>query len=63
MEKQFCVPLQGVSTHQIAVGHMIRIVNVTPVPVVFFHDRGFMGQLLFSQKLPSTGGGSILVSM
>jgi len=30
VEKQFRVPLEGTSTHRIAVGHTIRIVDVTP---------------------------------
>jgi len=42
---------------------MIRIVDVTHVPVVPFNDVRFhRGQLLLSQKFPSAGGGSMLVS-
>ena len=37
MEKQFFGPLDGTLGHQIAVGHTIRIVDVTLVPVVPFH--------------------------
>jgi hypothetical protein len=38
VEKQFHVPLEGTLTHQIAVGHIIRIVDVIHVPVLPFHD-------------------------
>ena len=41
MEKQFRVPLEGMSIHQIAVGHTIRIFNVTHVPVEWLHDVRF----------------------
>jgi hypothetical protein len=41
MEKEFRVPLEGMSNHQIAVGHTIRIVDITPVPVVSFHNVRF----------------------
>ena len=37
MEKQFRGPLEGTSTHGIAVSHKIRIVDVTHVLVVAFH--------------------------
>ena len=39
--KQFSGPLEGMSTHRIAVSHMIRIVNVTHVLAVPFHNVRF----------------------
>jgi len=43
MDKHFHVPLEGASTHGIVVRHMIRIVSVTHVLVVPFHDVTFHG--------------------
>jgi hypothetical protein len=31
-------PLEGTPTHQIGFGHSVRIVDVTHVPVLPFHD-------------------------
>jgi hypothetical protein len=36
LKKQFYGPLEGTSTHRIVVGHLIRIVSVTQVPVILF---------------------------
>ena len=63
MEKQFRGSLEGMSTHQIAVGHTIRIVDVTHVQVVLFHDVRFHGVVGVIKKFPSAGGGSMLLSM
>jgi hypothetical protein len=41
VEKQFHGSLEGALTHQIAVSHMISIVDITHVPVVLFHDMRF----------------------
>jgi len=43
VEKQFRGPLEGTSTHHIAISHTIRTVNITHVPVVLFHDVRFHG--------------------
>ena len=51
------------STHRKAVTHTIRIVDVTHVPVVPFHDVRFHGAVALSQKFPSSGGGSMLISI
>jgi hypothetical protein len=58
VEKQLHGPLEGMPTHQIAVSHKIRIVDVTHVPVVPFHDVNFHRAALSSLKFPSAGGGS-----
>jgi len=50
VEKQFQVPHEGMSPHQIAVGHM-TIVDVTPVPVVLFNNMGFHGTVAVFTKL------------
>ena len=60
MLKQFLGPLEGMSTHRVAFGCMIRIVDVTHVPVDRSTILGFMGRLLLSQKFPSAGGVSML---
>ena len=41
--KHFGGPLEGMSAHRIAISHMIRIVAVTHVSVVPFHDVRFHG--------------------
>ena len=51
------------SINQIAVGRMIRIVDVIHVPVVLFHDVRFHRMVVVPTKIPSAGGGSMLVSM
>jgi hypothetical protein len=37
--KTICGPLEGMLAHQIAVGHMIRIVDITHVAILPFHVR------------------------
>jgi hypothetical protein len=44
-------PLGATSTHWIAVGHTIRIVNVTHVPVLPFHDVRFHGAVAVVTKI------------
>jgi hypothetical protein len=61
-KKQFLGPLEGTLIHPIAVGHMIRTVDVTLVPVVLFHDVRFHGTVAVI-KFPSAGSGDMLVSM
>ena len=51
MEKQFCVSLEGTSTHQIAVGHTIRIVDVPHVLMVPLHDVRFHGAVAVVTKI------------
>jgi hypothetical protein len=41
VEKQFHGPLEVTSTYPKVVGHMIRIVDVTRVPVIPFRDVRF----------------------
>jgi len=52
--------LEGKSTYQIVVGHMIRIVDVTHVLVVLFHNVKFHGVVAV---VTTAGGGSMSVSM
>ena len=52
MEKQFRGPLQGTSTHRIAVGHMVRNVDVTHVPVIPCHDLSLHSSFAVITKIP-----------
>ena len=58
--KQFHGPLEGTSTHWIAIGNTIRIVDVTMCQLYHSTMWGFTGRLLLSQKFTSAGGGSML---
>jgi len=51
VEKQFHVPLEGTFTHRIAVGHMIRIADVTHVLVLPFHDMRFHRVVAVATKI------------
>ena len=51
MEKKLCGVLEGTSTHRIVVSHTIRIVNLTHVPVVMFHDVRFHGAVAVVTKI------------
>jgi hypothetical protein len=62
VEKQFLGPLEGTLTHPIAVGYMIRTVDLTHVPVILLHDVRFHGPYAVI-KFPSAGGVDMLVSM
>ena len=60
MESRFLPPqllirLEGMSTHQIAVGHSIRIFNVTRVPVEWFHGVRFHRMLPVFTKISLYG--------
>jgi hypothetical protein len=56
--------LEVTSTHRIAVGHTIRIVDVRHVAVYYLSTMwGFTWRLLSSQKFPFSGGGFMLVSI
>jgi len=59
-KKQFCGPLEGTLTQQVAVGHMIRIVGLPHVQMYCSKMWGFMRWWLPSQKFPSAGCGSML---
>ena len=51
VEKQLHDPLEVMSTHQIAVSHTIRIVDVTHVLVVPFHNVRFHGVVAVVTKI------------
>jgi hypothetical protein len=52
VEKQFNGPLEGTSTHGIAVGHTVRNVDVTHVPVIPCHDLRLHGSFAVITKIP-----------
>ena len=51
MEKQFHGPLEGMSTHRMTVGHTIRIVDITHVPVLLIHSVRFHGVVAVITKI------------
>ena len=63
MEKQVNSPLEVMLTDRVGVRHMIRIIDITHVPVMLCHDVRLHRAVAVATKVPSGGGGSMLVSM